>query len=434
MKYTDAIQSGSADPQLLENLYLTSQTEGLEAQFRADLNEAFTQDPQNLLFAAWYHRFLNHPLAKAVRRIPWTLAILIGLLTGLTLFFISDPQIMIRGRIPAYGLLWSPIATIFCLIYLALASKKKLWHFILPGLLLVLAVGYVLLLVQGQTRASANQYLDLMVIHIPLLSWVCLGLALTGIRSSAHNRFAFLIKSIEVAIAAGLFLIFGVALAGLTTILFTTLDVTFPDPVMRLIGFGGFGFLPILAVATMYEAGIAPQDQDFNQGLSKFITMLMRLLLPLSLLILVVYILFIPFNFMAPFNQRDVLIIFNVVLFALMGLLIGATPLQTRDLSPRLGTALRREIIILASLAAIVSLYAISAVVYRSTDGLTMNRVTVIGWNFINLFIFMAIIYRQWRGEKQDWHLGVQAVISPATVVYSVWCLLLILAIPLLYR
>jgi hypothetical protein len=434
MKYSNAIQSSATDPEQLENLYQGTKEEGYESEFRADLNDLYIQNPHNLLFAAWYHRFLRNPLTKAVRRIPWILAIVIGLFTGLTIWAISDPGLLIQDHIPAFGLLWSPIASIFCLIYLAVARKKDKWHFILPGLILLLATGYVLLAVRGQARMFSNTYIDQMAIHLPLLCWICLGLALTGFHSGPQNRFAFLIKSIEVGVAAGLFLIFGVALGAITMILFTTLEVAFPDTLLRLIGFGGFGLLPILAVATMYDPTVSPQDQDFNQGLSKFIIMLMRLLLPLALLVLVVYIFFIPFNFMAPFNQRDVLIVFNVVLFAIMGLLIGATPLQTRDISPRLQTALRTGIIAVACLAALVSIYAMAAVVYRSSDGMTMNRLTVIGWNTINLSIFLSIIYHQWRRGTQDWSSRLHLIFNRAAIFYAVWTVFTIFALPLFYR
>jgi len=67
----------------------------------------------------------------------------------------------------------------------------------------------------------------------------------------------------------------------------------------------------------------------------------MRLLLPLTLVVLVIYVAVIPFAFMAPFRDRDVLIVYNVMLFAILGLLLGATPLRADAVSPRLGRALR---------------------------------------------------------------------------------------------
>mgnify|MGYP000299541529 CR=1 FL=1 len=44
----------------------------------------------------------------------------------------------------------------------------------------------------------------------------------------------------------------------------------------------------------------------------------------LTLALLVVYLAFIPFNFRAPFENREVLISYNAMLFAVMALLLGA--------------------------------------------------------------------------------------------------------------
>ena len=63
---------------------------------------------------------------------------------------------------------------------------------------------------------------------------------------------------------------------------------------------------------------------------------MMRLLLPLTLGVLVIYIIVIPFYFFEPFNNRDVLIVYNLMLFAIMALLLGATPIRGADLSPQL--------------------------------------------------------------------------------------------------
>ncbi len=69
-----------------------------------------------------------------------------------------------------------------------------------------------------------------------------------------------------------------------------------------------------------------------------------------------------------------------------MGLLIGATPICPEDVSAKVQNALRNGILAVAILAVLVSLYALSAVVYRSVDGgITINRLTIIGWNSINI-------------------------------------------------
>ncbi len=124
------------------------------------------------------------------------------------------------------------------------------------------------------------------------------------------------------------------AFGGITVGMFAALSINLNQVLIRLITAGGAGLIPVIAVATIYDPLAEPKDQDFNQGLSKFIGTMMRLLLPLTLVVLVVYIIVIPFNFLQPFENRDVLIIYNGMLFAIMGLLVGATPIDLEELSP----------------------------------------------------------------------------------------------------
>lgn len=163
--------------------------------------------------------------------------------------------------------------------------------------------------------------------------------------------------------------------------------------------------LPVLALATVYDPTVAPAAQNFEQGLSKFIATMMRLLLPLTLAVLAVYVLVIPFNFFAPFENRDVLIVYNVMLFAIIGLLMGATPIQGTG-SPRAQKYLRLGILVVAGLTVLVSGYALAAVVYRTFQGeLTPNRLTVIGWNSINIGILQLLI-TQLRQGREGWIRG----------------------------
>ena len=57
---------------------------------------------------------------------------------------------------------------------------------------------------------------------------------------------------------------------------------------------GGGGLIPVLAVAVIYDPLVEPKEQSFDEGLSKLIALLMRLLLPLSLLVLVIYLSRVP--------------------------------------------------------------------------------------------------------------------------------------------
>jgi hypothetical protein len=244
-----------------------------------------------------------------------------------------------------------------------------------------------------------------------------------------------LIKVIEVVITGGVYLIAGVAFGAITVGMFQSLSITLPDVLMRLIVAGGIGLLPVLAVATIFDPRVEPAMQDFSQGLSKFIFTMMRLLLPLTLGMLVVFVLVIPFNFMQPFKNRDVLIVYNAMLFGIMGLLVGATPIHAEELSERLQKALRWGILAVAVLTVLVSVYALAAIVYRTLGGgITMNRMVVIGWNTINIGLLVAIITRQIRSSTQTWNTRIKSVFALGAYAYTLWTIIVILSVPILFR
>ncbi len=435
MKYITEIQSAAGDPERMENLYQQSRQANEEAEFRADLQEEYGKAPENVLLSTWHSRFEHLPLLKVRRAINWGLAVVLGVITGLILWALSDPQVLLPGEVPYVFLLWSPIATILALTYLAVVSKRNYLFSVIAIISLIVASVYIVLMLPTQARLAGRDYLILMMIQLPLLSWIAIGNGVMAFRSSMNNRFAFLIKSIEVMITAGVYLIFGMILGGITFGMFAALNVTFPDFLMRLAVLGGFGLIPIMAVATMYDPHASPEAQDFNLGLSKFVFTIVRLLLPLTILVLVVYIFVIPFNFMAPFQNRNLLIIYNVMQFAIIGLLIGATPLKVDELSQKFQVWLRRGIITVAILALLISLYALSAVAYRTViDGLTLNRTTILGWNVINIVIPVALVVSQLRKGFEGWHERLRMVFSKATTAYLVWSVLLIILLPLIFK
>jgi hypothetical protein len=151
--------------------------------------------------------------------------------------------------------------------------------------------------------------------------------------------------------------------------------------------------------------------------------------------VLAIYLVVIPFNFLAPFQNRDVLIIYNVMLFAIIALLAGATPLSPDDLSDRYQSFLRNGILLVAVLVEIVSLYALSATLYRTLQGgLTINRTAILGWNIINITLLAVLIYTQLRHSKQAWVDSLHFVFSLAAYAYATWTLFLVAAIPWLFQ
>lgn len=195
-------------------------------------------------------------------------------------------------------------------------------------------------------------------------------------------------------------------------------------------------FLPalFLLAAPLSAAGILLYFSAVGQRSRWRQAVLMRVLLPLTLIVLTVYLAFIPFRFREPFDNRDVLVIYNAMLFAVMALLVGATPVRLDELSPRAAMWLRRAIVGVAALAFVVSLYALAAILYRTAlDRLTPNRLTFIGWNLINIALLGGLLLLQLRARRGAWLSNLHRTFRVGTVAYAFWAGAMLMALPWIF-
>ena len=447
MTYLSTVLHNASNPEELELSYQQAVKAGAEADFAAAIETGYAQAGDNLLLAAWHYR-LAYAMAKAKGRVvAWGWALPLGLFNGLLLWLLSDDQRFnirvenpLTGQmyslIPLVALLAAPVSAMVITLFVTAAGEKRWPRALAVVLGLAAGAGYVLLLFPRiWPRVFQEQYLGLMVLHLGLLAWAGVGIVALARRADAENRFAFLVKSLEAFVVGGLLAIAGAIFTAITFGLFDALGIRVPDAIMRLFIAGGGGVIVVVAVALVYDPAAEPAQQSFDEGLSKLVALLLRLLLPLTVGVLLVYLAFIPFNWREPFENREVLVIFNAMLFAVIALLMGATPVHAADLSEKGQTWLRRGVIALAALALLVSLYALAAILYRtSIDRLTPNRLTFIGWNAVNIAILALILIQQARTGRTRWLEAVHKAFAAGTVLYIAWSLVGLLALPWLFR
>ena len=435
MSYITQIHASQDNPQQLEALFQGARRKHETDAFSADMQACFTAEPDNPLYAAWYYRLQSELEGEKKAGANWKLAIPLAAANGLVLWALAQPALTSPGGAPY--LLWvaAPVTALFVMAFLTLTSRKNARRAILLGAGLAVITALSVLLDNLVSRQTSKDYQLMLAANLALLSWAAVGLSLIGMRSTVSNRFAFLVKSIEVFVTGGVYLIAGMVFGGITLGMFEALSITLPESILRLMAIGGAGLIPVIAVATGYDPLVDPQDQDFHQGLSRFIATLMRLLLPLTLGVLVIYLFVIPFNFFQPFQNRDVLIVYNAMLFGIMGLLVGATPLSLDEVSPAWDGRCGRGILAVAVLAVLVSVYALSALLYRTVGGgVTLNRLAITGWNAINIALLLLIIIRLLRRAESLWNERIQGVYSLGAYPYVVWSLFVILVTPLIFR
>ena len=91
--------------------------------------------------------------------------------------------------------------------------------------------------------------------------------------------------------------------------------------------------------------------------------------------------------------------------------------------------------IALAALAALVSLYASAAILYRTVIGhLTPNRLLFIGWNVINVVILAVLLSPPGQAERPRWLPAMHRTFAIGTVLYLIWAVVGLVAPPWLFR
>ncbi len=447
MTYLSTVQRFTENPEELELAYQQAVKAGAEADFAEAVEAGYTQSSDNLLLAAWHYR-LSYAMAQAKGRVvAWGWALPLGLLNGLLLWLLSDDQRFniqlanpLTGEmatlIPLVALLAAPVSAMLIALFLTVAGQQRWSRAIAVTLGLAASAAYVLLLFPRiWPRIFQEQYLALMMLHLGLLAWAGVGVVALAKSASAPNGFAFLAKSLEAFVVAGLLAIAGGLFTAITFGLFSALGIQPPQWAVRLFIAGGAGLIAVVAVALVYDPAAEPAQQSFDEGLSKLVALLMRLLLPLTVGVLLVYLAFIPFNWREPFENREVLVVFNAMLFAVLALLMGATPVHGGDLSERGQTWLRRGVIALAALALLVSLYALAAILYRTAiDRMTPNRLAFIGWNVVNITILALVLIQQARAGRERWLPAMHKAFAAGTLLYVAWSLVGLLALPWLFQ
>ncbi|MEZ4591379.1 MAG: hypothetical protein R3D55_09590 [Chloroflexota bacterium] len=445
MSYHDTVHTLSDNPQELEQLYHNALKAGQQKAFEQAIDDNYENAPNNMLLAGWFHR-LHYAASQAKAFIiEWRWVIPLAILNGLLFWWLTDDEqymIYFRGGpsapqsfLPIIFLLGAPFTALFILIYFTRAGKKD-WRLtaVTASLPLLTAAYAYFSYAQTGVRPFQEQYLTLTLFHLPLLAWTSVGVFFLIQHRDAHSRLRFLLKSIEVIVVGGIFAGVLFAFLGITIGLFDALNVEFSELLLRFLFGGGLGFVVIIAPAIIYNPMLPPAEQSFSLGFYKLISAVMQVLLPLTFLVLLIYIGFIPANFRAPFDNRDVLITYNVMLFAVVLLLVGATILRPADSAPERDRWLRRLIIGVTILTLIVSLYALSAIIFRTiNDRLTPNRLTFIGWNVINIGLLVLLLLLQWRAQAGQWLEGLYRAFSLGTAVYAIWAAVIILALPWLF-
>jgi hypothetical protein len=401
------------NPAELEKLYRSN-----KSLFRREFNTLYPEISGSPIAGFWNER-LNYESNEPnwVSGKDLLFVIIAGLFAGLLsklqdIFHINDDFFYSRNT----GFL------IFPALYTWFAWKNKMTAGKIAFIAAMTVIG--LLFINLLPNDVWSDTVKLSCIHMPLFLWSLLGFAfVNGANNNTEKRLGFLSFNGDLAVMTALIVIAAGIVSAATVGLFSLIGLNIEQLYFRYVIQFAFPGAPILATWLI---------QANPQLVGKVSPVIARIFSPLVLLMLVIYLVAIIYSGRSPYNDREFLIVFNVLLVGVMALIFFSVAESSRTFKHK------AEILILTLLSIvtiIINGIALSAILYRIFEGgITPNRAAVLGGNVIILANLLLVTVQLIRtlAKKND-IAGVGSVISRYLPVYLIWASLVTFLFPFLF-
>ncbi len=291
--------------------------------------------------------------------------------------------------------------------------------FIFTALAFLVPLIYINLLPAGKS-ASVN----LAYIHLPLLMWCIFGIVFTGFDlRDKEKRIGFIRYNGDLAIIYALIAIAGMLLTMITIGLFQAIGIKIEKFYMNYIVVAGAAAAPIVSAFII---------RNYSALTNKIAPLIATIFSPLVLLTLIVYLATIFITGKDPYNDREFLLIFNIMLIGVMGIIVFSVTETSLIRNQKLNTSV---LLALSVITILIDLIAISAIFYRLGQfGITPNRLAIMVSNLlilINLIFIMTGLFRILfrKGEFRSVELSVANFLP----VYLIWIIIVIFGFPVFF-
>lgn len=304
-------------------------------------------------------------------------------------------------------------------VFLTKVSIKPKLIFITISAFIISAV-YINLLPSN----SESDSVLLVYIHLPLMLWCFYGLIFIDFNTSDKvKRIDYIKYNGELAILGAIILIAGGILTAVTLGLFQAIELNIEQFYMNYIVITGLVSAPIVATYIIRKYPLVA---------NKIAPIIANIFSPLVLITLIIYLISILIIGKDPYNDRDFLIVFNLML-------LGVTAIVVFSIS---GTSINKRqrfneqiLFALTIITLIIDLIAVSAIIYRLGEyGFTPNRTAVLGSNLLifgNLLLIMIDLYKVNFKDKEI--KQVELTIAKYLPAYGIWTVFIVFILPWLF-
>ncbi|WP_162056376.1 hypothetical protein [Pontibacter pamirensis] len=401
------------DPGQLEKLYRKN-----KVPFKREFSTIYPELRGNALADFWNER-LNYESDE----INWGTGreLLFVIIASLLAGFIAKIPAMFQVNEEFFyprniGFIFLPLLT----AYFAWKNNLQLKQIALICGVMLVSLVYINVL----PASTKSDTLLLACIHLPLLLWVLLGAAFVGNNLPDYNKWLdFLRYNGDLIVMTTLILIAGGIMTGLTIGLFSLIGFQIEEFYFQYFGILGLASAPIVGTYL---------TQTNPQLVNKVSPVIAKIFSPLVLIMLVIYLFAIVFSGKDPYNDREFLIIFNLLLIGVMAIIFFSVAESFKTARNITATWV---LFLLSTVTIIVNCIALSAILFRIAEwGVTPNRLAVLGGNFLMLLnlLFITVLLFRALTKKSD-IAAVGRSIALFLPIYSIWVLVVIFLFPLIF-
>ena len=410
----EQIKSNLANPNQLERLYRENRS-----AFKKEFNNLYPDIKENTIAQIW-----NERLNFESEEISWgtknelvfviIASFIAGFIAKLPQFFGFTEDFFYPRNI---AFVVFPLLTAY-FAWKQNVSTKKIAAASIAILVSVLFINFL-------PDNNPSDTLILACIHLPLYLWAVLGFTYLGkdIKNN-QRRLDFLRYNGDLVVMTTIILIAGGLFTVLTINLFRLIDIQIEEFYFKNIGIWGLAAAPIVGTFLV---------QTNPQLVNKVSPVIAKIFTPLVLVTLVIYLIAVIYTGKDPYNDREFLLIFNMLLIGVMAIIFFSIAESSKNSGSKIITVM---LFALSIITIIVNGIALSAIIFRISEwGITPNRLAVLGSNILILSNLLFMSYRLFKTIKDKNEIeNVGNSIAFFLPVYSLWTMVVTFVLPIVFN
>ena len=402
------------NPKELEKLYRENKT-----VFKKEFNSIYPEIKAKIIAQIWNERlnFENEEISFGSNN-ELLIVIIASFIAGV---IAKLPQFI--GITPEYFYPRNIAFVVFPLLIAYFAWKQKANTKTLVTALVVVSVS--ILFINVLPKSDTSDTLILACSHLPLFLWAVLGFTYLGEDlKSSQGRMDFLRYNGDLVVMTAIILIAGGLMAGITLGLFRLIEIQVEEFYFQYIGIWGLAASPIVATYLV---------QTNPHMVNKVSPVIAKVFTPLVLITLVIYLIALIYTGKDPYNDREFLLIFNMLLLGVMAIIFFSIAETSKNSDSKINTVM---LLGLSIVTIIINGIALSAILFRISEwGITPNRLAVLGPNILILTNLFLVTYWLFKAVKDN--TGIDKVgnsIALFLPIYSLWTVLVTFVFPIIFN